>query len=100
NELGVTNSSPATLTLIPTPAGYGGAVLGSAPIAYWRLGESSGSVANDYFAGINGTYVNATLGQPGYSPIDTDTRAAFSGPERHIGFISGSAINFEGTNTS
>ena len=100
NETGMATSDPATLTLIPTPAGYGGAVLGSTPIAYWRLGESSGSVAYDYFGGNNGDYLNATLGEPGYSAIDSDTAVAFSGPDSFVGFISGTAINFEGTNTS
>src|SRR5439155_10059953 len=34
------------------------------------------------------------------SPIDSDTAVEFSGPNSFAGFISGTAINFEGTNTS
>jgi hypothetical protein len=104
NETGVviTSTPPAVLTVIPAPTGYGGAVLASAPIAYYRLGEASGTVANDYISGINGTYFNATLGQPGYaSDIDPDTAVAFSGnADSYVGSISGTAINFQGTTTS
>src|SRR5262249_41984262 len=82
------------------PAGFGGAVLGSTPLAYWRLGESSGTVAYDYVAGLDGTYRNATLGQPGYSAIDPNTAVQFEGADSFVGFIDGSAINFQGTNAS
>ncbi len=101
NERGGTNTSPVTLTVLPVPGGFAGAVLGSAPLAYWRLGESSGDVAHDYVAGIDGIYASATLSQPGYAPaIDPDTAVEFSGDNSFAGYISGTAINFEGTNTS
>src|SRR5262249_42106571 len=100
NQTGVTNSAAAALTVVAAPAGFGGAVLGSTPLAYWRLGESSGTVAYDYVAGLDGTYRNATLGQPGYSAIDPNTAVQFEGADSFVGFIDGSAINFQGTNAS
>ena len=46
--------------------GYLDAVLGSSPSAYWRLGEASGTVADDRIGSADGTYINApTLGVPG-----------------------------------
>lgn len=106
NETGtVVTSAPATLTAVTIPTGYGGAVLGSAPMAYWRLNESSGTICNDYIGGVNGTYIAATLGQPGYAPaVDPDLAASFSGPDSYVGNINGNpatgGINFEGTNAS
>lgn len=35
---------------------YSAAVLADSPVAYWRLGESSGTTAVDEVAGVNGTY--------------------------------------------
>jgi glucose/arabinose dehydrogenase/PKD repeat protein len=45
---------------------YSDVVLADNPIAYWRLGEASGTVADDLVGSQNGTYVNTpTLGVPG-----------------------------------
>jgi hypothetical protein len=90
-------SGPVTVTVNPVPAGYPSAVIGSGPIAYWRLGEPIGStVAHDGIAGNDGTYYLTTLGVPGYSPTDPDTAASFSGVNSYVGNISGTAINFTG----
>jgi len=97
NLTGITvMSTTNALTVNPIPSGYGGAVIGSRPMAYWRLGESSGTVAHDGIGGNDGTYHSATLGVPGYSTIDADTAASFSGLNSYAGGISGTAINFPG----
>lgn len=96
NTLGTLTSSNAVLTVSPLPNDYSGQVIASGPIGYWRLGETSGSVANDFIAGNNGTYFSATLNQPGYSTIDANKAVAFSGVNSYVGNISGTAINFTG----
>jgi hypothetical protein len=97
NETGTSNSVTVALTALPIPGNYGGAIIADGPVAYWRLGESSGTVAHDYYGGHDGTYFAATLGQPGYSSIDPDTAAAFSGASgSYVGNINGSQINFSG----
>ncbi len=63
------------------PPGYPGAVLADHPVAYWRLDESSGSVAHDSTDHHNdATYVGGvTLGAPGALAGDSDTAARFNG---------------------
>ncbi len=56
--------------------GYGAALLTNGPLAYWRLNETTGTVAADATGGFNGTYASgATLGVAGPRPL------AFSGFE-------------------
>lgn len=100
NVVGNVTSAAGTLTVLPAAFGYGAAVLADAPIAYWRLGEASGNVAYDYVGNNNGTYFNVTLDQPGYSAIDSNRAATFGALNSYVGQISGSSINFEGTNAS
>ena len=87
---GTATSTPtATATVTPTPSPtptptesqYVAAILADAPLAYWRLGESSGSVAADSSGnGHSGTYVGSpTLGVPGALVDDPDTAVEFSG---------------------
>lgn len=79
NSFGPTSISPISLTVISAPtANYPVAVLGDHPVSYYRLGESSGTTAYDSAGGLNATYTNALLGQPGYSANDpTETSALF-----------------------
>lgn len=72
-------SSGVTVTIIPVPANpYSAAILADSPLGYWRLDETSGTVANDYVHGLNGKYNSVTLGvTPGYSPNDPDAAAGF-----------------------
>lgn len=100
NSAGDATSVPAVLTVLPAASGYAASVLSSTPIAYWRLGESTGSIAFDYIGNNNGVYTKATLGQPGYSLLDSNTSAAFSGADSFVGQISGSQINFAGNTVS
>jgi hypothetical protein len=98
NVTGITvTSTPAILTVNPVPGGYGGAVVASGPIAFWRLDETNGSIAHDEIGGNDGTYLNVTLGQlPGYSVLDSnETAVAFNGLNSYVR-ISGTAINFTG----
>ena len=57
-----------------------------APCGYWRLGESSGSVAHEYNNQINrdGTYHNITLGRPGAIYNDSNTAAGFNGSSSYV----------------
>lgn len=102
NEAGNVTSAPATLTVLTAHDGYASAIVSSstAPVAFWRLGESSGTAANDYVGGHNGIYHNVTLGQPGSSDIDPDFAASFVGANSYVGDIVGDpasgGINFSG----
>ena len=78
NAQGAVTSAVAMLTILAPPTNpYPVAVLADSPIAYWRLGETSGSTAFDYVGGINGYYTNATLGQAGYAFTDTNKAVRF-----------------------
>lgn len=91
NPQGSITSSVAILTILPAPTStYATAVLADSPIAYWRLGETSGTNAYDYVGGKNGIYNAVTLGQPGYAVTDTNPAAKF-GPAApsYVGSISG-----------
>src|SRR5437016_2966753 len=61
-------------------ADYSQAVLALQPAAYWRLGESSGTIAYDSSPyGRNATYAGAPLlGQPGAIADDPDTSVGFN----------------------
>ncbi len=78
NTAGGTVSSGADLTLrTPAAGSYEAAVVASGPAAYWRLGETSGTIAYDYMGGHDAVYTNVTLGVPGYSSTDPNTAVAF-----------------------
>lgn len=64
---------------------YEVAVMADSPVAYWRLGEASGTTAIDSRGSNNGTYVaSPTLGVAGASPTDADTAVAFNGSTQYI----------------
>jgi autotransporter-associated beta strand protein len=72
NGSGNATTADAVLTVLSTNA-YTQLVRGDSPISYWRLDETSGTVAYDAVGGNNGTYNNVFLNQtPGYSTIDSD----------------------------
>jgi len=59
---------------------YRDSVVADSPEAYWRLGETSGTTANDQTTAHNGTYAGVpTLAQGGAIIGDTDTSASFDG---------------------
>jgi hypothetical protein len=98
NPYGAVTSSAAALTVLTAPNAYVTSILGDAPIAYYRLGETNGStVAKDYAGGHDGTYHNVDLGEPGYTAIDPDTAMNARGTlNSYCGQISGTDINFQG----
>ncbi len=85
----LTTACPPTSATACTRYGYGdntlypNMVLNASPHSYWRLGESSGTVAASAVltnqGGDNATYVNVALGQPGPLPGSTATAAGFNG---------------------
>jgi len=76
----VTESVARVLALIRTVSeSYFATCFALAPVSYWRLGESSGTVAVDAMGSNNGTYTNApTLGATGALTGDTDTAVTFA----------------------
>jgi hypothetical protein len=83
------------LTVIPAPNyPYAQEVLADQPLGYWRLDEPSGTVAHDYMAGNNGIYSHTTLGQPGYSLLDSHTAARFGTPLSVNSYAGGIAADF------
>lgn len=67
-------------------ATYSATVLADAPVSYWRVGETSGTVAADSGAGgNNGAYTGGyTQGVPGAITGDTDTAVAFDGKTGYV----------------
>ncbi len=80
NAGGSITSEVATLTIpAPPTQAYADLVKSAAPVAYWRLGETSGDVAADSIDGNDGAYLEGvTLGVPGAIPDDTNAAAHFS----------------------
>lgn len=76
-------SDEARWTRLNTPGGsYASEALADDPLAYWRLGEASGtSMLDSSGNGFDGAYVGGTptLGVPGLVE-DSDTAATFTGP--------------------
>ena len=78
NSLGTATSSIVTLTVVPQPISlYAQTVISNTPVAYYRLDESSGTIAHDFMNGNNGVYNSVTLGATGYNPNDPDKAATF-----------------------
>jgi hypothetical protein len=100
NSFGVSTSTVATLTYLTSPNLYVSTILGDHPLSFLRLDESSGPIAYDYAGGNNGEYFGSvTLGELGYSLVDTDTAAFFPGTAlSYVGDIGPTAIDFYGTN--
>lgn len=71
-------------------------MLADTPLAYWRLGESGGSVAADSSGnGHGGTYVGSpTLGVPGALVGDPDTAVEFGGGQG-VSIDDGASVNVE-----
>jgi hypothetical protein len=80
NSAGSITSAVATLTIrIPQIGTYSDYVLEKGPVAYWRLDETTGSVAYDYVGGNDGAYSNVTLGVQGVVTGDSNVAAEFNG---------------------
>ncbi|MFO1475205.1 MAG: immunoglobulin domain-containing protein [Verrucomicrobiota bacterium] len=84
NLAGSTNSATATLQVIVPPAGsYAAAITARNPYAYWTLGETSGTVLNDYWSGLSGVVLDPTNYIVTYTTNGTDitTNVAVVGVE-------------------
>jgi hypothetical protein len=83
-----TGTSPSSFTVTaPSVSSYYGLVTSDpALLAYWRLGETSGTTTADNATGIyNGIYVNnPALGSPGAIANDPNTSVAFNGTSQRI----------------
>jgi hypothetical protein len=73
------SASAATISYAALDAGRAG------ELAYWRLGEASGTVAADTTGTYNGAYVNGpALGSPGAIANDPDTSVSFNGTSQRV----------------
>jgi hypothetical protein len=65
----------------PAAASYAANVIADRPVSYWRLGETSGTIAGDATVANPGTYTGTpTLGAPSLVGSDqTDTAVGFGG---------------------
>jgi len=73
-------TSPISYSYQWRRCGYSGAVLADKPLAYWRLGETSGTTAVDHSGnGRHATYVSVTLGRTGAFGGDPDTAIGMDG---------------------
>jgi len=90
-----------TLTAIgPSVHGvYANEVLADSPVAYWRLGESSGTNAVDETGNHDGTYVNSpTLSVSGALASDANTAVGFDPAQsEHVtaGLVTSTPVTFE-----
>ncbi|HEX9853839.1 MAG TPA: Ig-like domain-containing protein, partial [Acidimicrobiia bacterium] len=67
-----TGSAVVGVTVDNTVPGYAEAVAADGPTVWWRLGEASGTVADDNVGSLNGTYVGGpTLGAAGLIAHDS-----------------------------
>lgn len=88
NPNGSTNSPAAALTMLPLSPTYVPAVLSRGPFAYWRLNETTGSVALDSVGGLDGTFLPAT------------TKSGLVGPKTTAAAPSPAFPGLESTNTA
>lgn len=86
NASGSVTSLTAQMALhIPSEYSYEESIYKMGPFAYWRLGETSGTVAHDYAGGKNGVFTSDNIqGQPGAINGDTDKSTGFGGKNQII----------------
>ena len=95
NAFGAVTSSVVSLTVIAPPDyPYAQEVLADGPFGYWRLDETSGTVAHDCIAANNGIYSHTTLGQRGDNLLDSHTAARFGIPSSANSYAGGIAADF------
>jgi hypothetical protein len=96
NSVGTSLGNDLTLTTVSGPLTnpYGLAVLADHPLGYWRLDETNGPVAHDYFSANSGFYTNALLGQAGYTNLDPHTAVKFGSFSNVNSYVGGVPIGF------
>ncbi len=76
----LTANASVTASFNPAPSGYRAAVVGDSPVGFWRLGETSGTVASDAMGGSAGAYRNGVaLGAASLTSDPADRAASFDG---------------------
>ncbi len=86
-------------TKAPTPgAGYASTIKSDTPLAYWRLGETSGTTAkNDMGSSYAGSYTSSpSLGQNGVLLGDGNSAVTFDGSSAYVSIPYNSALNPSG----
>lgn len=74
---------------------YSDLIIADEPISYWRLGEPSGTTADDAMNLNDGVYVNVpTFAQTGAIQNDADTAVLFNGTNEYVSLPSFSSIPF------
>jgi hypothetical protein len=84
NVVGSATSTAATLSVIASnaaPVAYEAVLRAANPVAYWRLNETTGTVAYDYWSGNIAEHINTTVGvagprPPGFTGLEADNAAA------------------------
>ncbi|MEO6034410.1 MAG: LamG-like jellyroll fold domain-containing protein [Verrucomicrobiota bacterium] len=81
NAFGAVTSSDVVITVSPraTNYAYTERIITDNAVSFWRLNETSGSLAHDYVGGKNGLFNNVGLNRAGYNASDPD-RAVMFGP--------------------
>jgi archaeosine-15-forming tRNA-guanine transglycosylase len=83
-----------------TAASYRDIVLSDSPRAYWRLGEQSGTFAQDQRGAHPGTYTNGPLlRQPGALSADPDSAVRFDGINDYLRVPDAAGLDFTDTFT-
>jgi hypothetical protein len=96
DSLGLTsNTATVTITVSGTTgSAYATTIAGLSPVAYWRLGEASGTIAADSAGTNTGTYAGApTLGVPGLLTGDPNTAVQFEGTDDQVTVPNAASLN-------
>jgi concanavalin A-like lectin/glucanase superfamily protein len=87
--------SPTMQATTLTPPSYAGTILADHPTSYWRLDETSGTVAGDQTVANPGTFVNTILGVPGLIASDpSNTAIGFNGSSSDIRVGQSGTLNY------
>ncbi|MCU0915919.1 MAG: pre-peptidase C-terminal domain-containing protein, partial [Planctomycetes bacterium] len=86
------------VTIVGLGSFWTGGIMADHPVAYYRLGETSGAVAADLSGNsLDGTYVNgATLGLPGVGVSDSDTAVALDGVDDYVSVTDAPGLQITG----
>ncbi|HEY4871714.1 MAG TPA: LamG-like jellyroll fold domain-containing protein [Candidatus Dormibacteraeota bacterium] len=89
---------PQVRVLPAFASSYSSTVLGDSPVAYWRLGEASGTTMADASGtGNAGTYHGGyTLGQTGIIAGDSDTAVTFNGSNGYASVPNATSLSMTG----
>jgi hypothetical protein len=96
NAFGIAVSTPASLAVIASNYPCAQQVIKDHPLGYWRLDETSGSIAHDCISTNNGIYAKTLLNQAGDNLIDTHPAARFGSAINS--YVGGIPLDFGTTN--